>query len=421
MIFKCVRSSKLKYFLAATVFAASLSMAQTASAGGFYIQEQSASGLGAAFAGVSATPRDSSTLFYNIAGMTHLSGTNANLGAHLIFGDSEMRDTGSTFGGPLTGGNNGGNPFDPAVVPNLYITHQTTDNFWIGLGITAPFGLELEYNDDFFARYDSLENELMTIDIQPSMAYRFNDWLSVGAGINYQFVNAKLTSVVSDGAEGISELEGDDASFGYTASVLLEPWEHTRLGVNYRSTVNHTLDGRISLTGTAGSDFNVAGSARLSTPDIANFAVSHDISEQWTLLGQANWYGWNDFEAITARNAAGGIIENVVQNYQAVWGYAIGAEYTYDDEWTFRAGYQYDNTPTTDEYRTTRIPDGDRQWFTAGTTYNMNNGFSFDLGLAYIDVDEETINISRTSNLAAINAATEGSVAIVSLGLNYKF
>lgn len=416
-----VKFPNFRVLMATTVFAASLGLSGGAQAGGFYIQEQSASGLGAAFAGVSAMPRDASTLFYNTAGMTHLSGTHGNLGAHVLFSEADIKNDGSVYGGPTSGGNDSGNPFDPAVVPNMYLTHQATDNLWLGIGVSAPFGLALEYDDDFFARYDSLKNELTTIDIQPSMAYRVNDWLSIGGAINYQYADAHLTSVVTDGAEGISTLEGTDASFGYTLSVMLEPREDTRIGVNYRSTVNHTLEGRLSLSGTAGSDFDIAGSARLSTPDIANFAISHDLDEQWTLLGQANWYGWNNFDAIIARNAAGGIVENVPQNYQTTWGYAVGAEYKHDEQWTFRAGYQYDNTPTTDEYRTTRIPDGDRQWFTAGTTYSMDERFSFDLGLAYIDVSEEDIGISRNNNLATINANSEGSVGIVSLGVNYKF
>ncbi len=420
---KRVKFSKFsKSLLATTVLVASLGLSHSANAGGFYIQEQSASGLGSAFAGVSATPRDASTLFYNVAGMTHLDGTHINLGAHAIIADAEMTDTGSTLFGAAIGGNDGGNPFDPAFVPNLYITHQVTNDFWLGLGVSAPFGLELEFDQNFFGRYDSIHNALTTVNIQPSMAYRLNDWLSIGAGIDYQYIDATLTNSANDGTEGLSTLEGEDESFSWNAGILIEPWEHTRFGVNYRASVSHNLEGRVIVEGTAASDTNIAATARLVTPDIANFAVSHDLNDQWTLLGQANWYGWNNFNDITVRNAAGGILSTTEQNYQTVWGYAVGAEYKWDDQWTFRAGYQFDNTPTVDEYRTTRIPDGDRQWFTAGTTYKMDNGFSFDLGLAYIDVDQETVNVSRNgATNTNINATSEGSVAIVSLGLNYKF
>ena len=413
-----IKLSGLKTLLATTVLVASLGLADNARAGGFYIQEQSVSGLGSAFAGVSATPRDASTLFYNIAGMTHLEGTHATLGASILSPDANMTDTGSTLFGPAIGGSNGGNPFDPAIVPHAYFTRQITDDFWIGLGVSAPFGLKLEYN---FGRYDSIHNELTTIDVQPSMAYRVNDWISVGAGVNYQYIDAKLTKAVNDGTQGISTLEGEDQSFAYTASVLIEPWENTRFGVNYRASVSHDLQGRAHVRGTAGSDFDIAASARLVTPDIANFSVSHDLDDQWTLLGQANWYGWNNFNDITVRNAADSVISTDDQNYQAVWGYAIGAEYKWDDQWTFRGGFQFDNTPTTDEYRTTRIPDGDRKWFTAGGTYKMDDKWSFDLGLAYIDVSKESINRTHNSGTAVVNANSDGSVAIVALGLNYKF
>lgn len=210
MIFNSSRRHKgLKRALRASTVAALIGLSGTAAqAGGFYIQEQSASGLGSAFAGVTAIPRDASTLFYNGAGMTELSGTHVNAGAHILFADASMKDKGSTLFGPAIGGDNGGNPFDPALVPNAYITHQLTDKVWLGLGVSAPFGLKLEYDNNFFGRYDSLKNELTIIDVQPTMAYKVNDWLSAAVAINYQYADAKLTSAVSDGTEGRGILEG---------------------------------------------------------------------------------------------------------------------------------------------------------------------------------------------------------------------
>ena len=94
-----------------------------------------------------------------------------------------------------------------------------------------------------------------------------------------------------------------------------------------------------------------------------------------------------------------------------------------NDKWTLRAGYQFDETPTTDEYRTSRTPDGDRHWFAAGATYDINDKFSLDMAATYIDVGEESINVTRnvTGALADVRGDTDGSVAIVALGLNYKF
>lgn len=203
--------------------------------------------------------------------------------------------------------------------------------------------------------------------------------------------------------------------------MLLKPTKQTRVGVNYRSDVNHTLSGRFKVTGTAGSNFDIAGTAKLSTPDILNLAIAQDLTDKWTVMAQANWYGWSNFDAITVRNAAGGIASNTIQDYQDTWGFALGAEYKYSDMWTFRGGFQHDQTPTTDQYRTTRIPDGDRNWYALGATYHKDQKWSFDVGLAYVDVSKESINLSRNSGTASVKAESSGNVTIASFGVNYKF
>jgi long-chain fatty acid transport protein len=138
-------------------------------------------------------------------------------------------------------------------------------------------------------------------------------------------------------------------------------------------------------------------------------------------LGSATWFGWSSFDEIRVVSDANTTITNTEQDYQDTIAIAIGAEYEHNDKWTFRAGYQFDETPTTDEFRTSRTPDGDRNWFTAGATYNINERMSFDVGAAYIDVGDETINLSRNAGLSNIQADTDGYVGILSAGINYKF
>ena len=405
-----------------------MSMPATANAAGFYIQEQSVSGLGSAFSGSTTNLDDPSTIYFNPAGMTKLSGTQAQLGVHLLVPSSELTDTGSTVPVGAIGGD-GGNPYSPSPVPNGYLSHEVGHGFWAGIGISAPFGLANEYDEDYFARFDSIETELTVIDIQPTIAYKVNDQLSIAAGLNFQHSDAKLTSAfyAGVGAEGTSELAGDDWGYGYTLGLLYQPMESTTVGFNYRSTVHHTLDGEVTVEGTGlgpGVDNVTDATAKLATPDVATLGVSHDLDEQWTIMAQATWFGWNNFQDITARNKATGAVIGVpiVQNYQTTWAFALGAEYMYSDEWTFRGGVQLDETPTTDLYRTTRTPDGDRTWLSLGATYDMNESLSLDMAATYIFISDEDINVSRNPlSPSTISADTEGNVGILALGATYKF
>ncbi len=414
-----------KLLLSTATAALVLAAAGSANAAGFYIQEQSVSGQGASFAGSAAQPRDASVVFYNPAGMTYLKGGNAHLGVSLLVPDGELENTGTTLpAGSAASTGDGGNPYDPTPVPSGYITQQITNNLWLGFGISAPFGLANEYDDGYFARYDSTETELTTIDFTPSAAYKINDWLSIGGSVIIQSVDAELKNNLFVTTEGTQTLDGDDVSVGWKAGVLAEPWQGTRLGLDYRSRINHTLEGRLVIEGTGGGDANIAGRADLDLPDIATFSVAHDLNERLTLLGSATWFGWNSFDEIQVKNIIGGNVgAPVIQDYQNTMAYSVGFDYMLNEAWTLRAGYQFDETPTTDERRTTRTPDGNRHWFSAGGTYSLNDQWSFDFSGTYIDIEEESINVTRNIalNPSQVQADTDGHVFILGAGVNYKF
>jgi long-chain fatty acid transport protein len=413
-----------------------------AQAAGFYIQEQSVSGLGSAFSGSVTNLHDPSTVYFNPAGMTRLQGSQIQAGTHILVPNAEIENNGSTtVGGGAISGGDGGNPYSPTPVPNAHISHQINDRFWAGISMSAPFGLANKYDGDWFGRYDSIKTELTTIDIQPTVAFKVSDRFSVGGGINVQFADAELTSAASTNGvlEGESKLVGDDWSYGFTLGAQYHLGDTTTLGASYRSAISHTLQGRASVIGAATADFNVEGKADLDLPDIATFGASHQMNDRVTLQGQATWFGWNNFEDITTiteedfsilggaiTRDAGDVISRLTQNYQTTWAFAAGAEYEYSDSLTLRGGMQFDATPTTDEYRTSRTPDGDRTWLSAGATYDINETLVLDMAATYIWIDDGTIDINRNNSFSAatqtdVIANTDGSVGIFALGLTYKF
>lgn len=414
-----------------------LTFGQTAEAAGFYIQEQSVSGLGAAFAGQVSTPRDASILYFNPAGIARLDGAQINVGVNFIYPDVDLKDTGTALNAPFTtfvggggiGTDDGGNPGSVTPVPNLYMVAPVTDDhkLWAGIGVAAPFGLGSEYNDDYFAKFDSTESDLQTIDILPSLSYAPNDKWSIGGTLIVEYAKAELknTAAVPAGGANVVErdnyLKGKDWSVGWDVGVMFEPWEGTTFGANYRSNVDHELDGRIFLEGV----LNVEGTADLEVPDIATFGVTHQFNERWTGLLQASWYGWSSFDTIQpVRSDTGANLAETVQDYQDTYAIAIGGEYMLNDDWVLRAGYQFDETPTTDEYRTTRTPDGDRHWLSVGATYDISDRFSLDMAGTYIFVEGEPINVQRGAGANVVNVQADvedASVIIGAVALNYKF
>lgn len=423
----------------------------SAHAASFYIQEQSVSGLGTAFAGAAASTPDASTIFYNPAGMTDLGQTQYSVGTHFIIPRAEYKNTGSTVSSlPGTGGattvlqgTTGDNPFGPEVVPNAYLAFPLSDgkSWWGGFGISAPFGLTNKYDDDFFGRYDSTENSLRVIDFAPSIAWAPNDFISIGGGIDVQYVDAKLGAAVpspitsggpTPATDGETDLSGQDITAGFNAGMILKPTEKTRIGAHYRQGVSHTLDGRLvtrvpsDVPTLGGTHAITSGSAELDLPNIVNFGVAQQVNDKLTILGSANWYEWSNFNDIPV-GLAGGASSQSFQNYEDTWGFALGARYKMDEKLLLKAGIQYDPTPSVDNFRSTRVPDGDRLWIAAGATYDLDKNWSLDFAAAYVNVSKESINLSGTVPISTasttynIRGEVEGDVGIFSAALKYKF
>ncbi len=431
--------------LSAVCLAALPTSAQAAS---FYLQEQSVSGLGTAFAGAAADTPDASTVFYNPAGMVNLKRPEVQLGASLLLPNADFDDTGSTYTAPaLLGGatsavtgDDSGNPFDSELIPHVYGVLPINDRFAIGMGISAPFGLADKYDSDFTGRYNSTDSELKTIDFQPSAAMKVNHWLNVGAGVNIQYVYANLKNKIpaptaggaspDPDADGSLKLAGDDWTVGYNVGLQLMPTATTKVGLTYKTAINHRLEGDVDLLNPtsvflgadSGTSVSVPGSAKLSTPDIASFAVSQQIDEKWTVLGSVNWYGWSNFDNIAVTTSGLGNSQTE-QGYENTWGFAAGARYRLNDKWLLKGGVQYDQTPTVNGDRSTRIPDGNRIWLATGATYSVTPTIDLDFAAAYVNVSEKKVEVTdvQDSGTVVTRGDTDGGVGIFAAAIKYKF
>lgn len=407
-----------------------LGFAPGAQAAGFYIQESSISGFGSAFSGSTTHALDASTVFFNPAGMTQLDRAQMTAGISLLAPKSTLTDTGSTFdaNGPgvggvgAVGGDDGGNPYSPTPVPNFSVAYPLGDRVWAGFSVNAPFGLANDYGDTWFGRYDSTKTELTTINIAPALAVKLSDQVAIGAGVDAQYAHAELKSAASNFASfGESTLKGQDWSYGMNAGVQITPVPGTVIGAHYRTAMHHTLDGHVSLQGLNAGNFVAAAKADLNLPDIATAGIAQDVNDRLKLMGQVTWYGWSQFDTIAPVRDDGVAVTETRQNYENTVGFSAGAEYKASESWMLRAGFQYDPTPTVDEFRTSRTPDGDRIWVTGGASYAWSDRVTLDMAAGYIDISDETINVTRNSGFATVRANTEGHVGIAALGLTWKF
>ena len=424
---------------------------------GFQVQEQSVKGLGNAFAGGAAIAEDGSTVLSNPAGLTRLS-PQAEFGLHIIAPQSEFKDQNSSNGiGGLPIGKSNEDGGKIAAVPNFFYARPLTDRLSFGLGTSSLYGLATEYDRNWIGRYHAVESELITINLNPGLAYKVNDQLSLGFGVSAQYADATLSNALDFGTlgflagapgatpstpqlDGFTELSGDDWGFGFNLGLLYQATPNTRIGLAYRSEVDHTLEGKNELiipdfaVPLAGPSRSRTGKADLTTPATASFSAYHQLDEHWAIMGDITWTGWSSFDELRVQFSNDPVDPDPSdsvqpENWDDVFRYSLGVNYRYNPQWIVRAGIAYDESPVSDEFRTPRIPDNDRLWLSLGGSYRISENFSLDFAYVHIFVEDTPINDTEltTGGLAGapIGNTLEGeydaSVDLLAVQLQWNF
>lgn len=418
----------------------------------FQLIEQNVSGLGNAFAGGAAIAEDASTIFYNPAGLTRIS-TQASFSAHVIMPSAKYRNQSASriIPFPLTG-ENGGDAGVTGYVPNLYIAYRLNEKTGIGLGVNVPFGLATDYPENWVGRYHALKSDVKTVNINPAVAYKITDKLSLGVGLNVQKVEAELSNAIdqklilaiagapvaiwSTAPDGFAKLEGNSWAYGYNAGLLYEFTKDIRLGISYRSKIDHDLDGYIEFSKihpllVSNPRFQKrAVKADITLPRIISASFYAKLNPKVALMADVSQTGWNAFKELRIKDDLGNTVSLTKENWENTMRYSIGLSYYATDKLTYRLGVAYDETPVPSaEYRTPRIPDGDRRWVSAGLGYKFAKNLSIDLGAAYlfvntpeIDKRANPLDPTNENNLRGnLKGSYDADVKILSAQLNWNF
>lgn len=388
-----------------------------ANAGGFAIREQSAFGLGSAYAGVAAGGSLSS-MFWNPATMTQVPGLQSESVLTGILPSSTNTPSATT---PFAAFGGTGNTGQDALVPGSYYAWQFRPDMWLGLSVNSPFGLSVNFPISWAgAQYAAGSTYLKTYNATPSFAYRINDMISVGVGVQVQYAKADLSHCVTAPCPvgPLAELSGHDWGYGFTAGVTVTPTPTTTLGLGYRSGINQKIDGTISISGIGSG----AASTTINLPDTVSLGLRQQLTSQWTGLATVEWSNWSRIGTSTV--AAGPFSTTIPFQYKDGWFFSVGAEYMWNAQMKLRGGLGYEKSPITDDVRIPLVPDNDRFWVALGGTYQWSPKLSFDLAYSHLFVKDTPINVTA-GNPSFTGVPYTGSVDshidIISVAMKYRW
>ncbi|MDK1261432.1 long-chain fatty acid transporter FadL [Cronobacter sakazakii] len=427
---------------------------------GFQLNEFSASGLGRAYSGEGAIADDAGNVSRNPALITMFDRPTFSGGA--IFVDPDVNVSGRS---PTGRSLNADNIAPTAWVPNLHFVAPINEQFGWGASVTSNYGLATEYSNSYAAGSVGGKTDLETLNLNLSGAYRLDNHWSFGLGFDAVYARAKieryagdLPQIIAGGLPGlvqsgkidpqtaaqlgaaagginsdtqIAHLKGDEWGFGWNAGILYELDKNNRYSLTYRSEVKIDFDGdyKSSLPaalnpvnaalglglpyGTGGR--TTGGSLTLNLPEMWEVSGYNRIAPQWAIHYSLTYTSWSQFQELKATNSNGDTLFKKEEKYKDAYRIALGTTYYMDDNWTFRTGIAFDDSPVPEQQRSISIPDQDRLWLSAGTTYAFNEDASVDAGVSYMHGQ----HVEFTEGPYTFKS--EGKAWLYGVNFNYRF
>lgn len=402
-----------------------------AQAEGFAIMENSARGMGLA-GGLIARGGDPSTLAYNPAAMTLLDGTQmqANLAVSQFYWGVDTRDK---------DGNHTGN-FHSAhqtwPIPSFYVTHQINDDIWFGLASFTRFGLGVKYPHNWRGGANLHSVQLITNSINPSLAYKINDHLSIAAGVEIMSASMQMRKNLDVQSPGLGDvnINGHGVSFGGNVALHAKLNDQWSLGLTYRAPMSLKVNGKTRYDNQIGKMFspdspyyrlqNSRLRGTLHLPDSIGFGVSYKPLENLSFEADAVYTLWSRFRDFNMyMKSPVNSWQNTDRHWRNSWTLGISAEYKPLDWMALRLGFMYETSPMNLGNADYMVPSNGRNYYTAGIGFFYEN---WTLDLAYMYIHNHVLDYTHAESQNSGNGVVAGRTTHphahnFGIGISYKF
>jgi long-chain fatty acid transport protein len=370
---------------------------QQAWAGGINLYEIGTDNVGLANAGAAARAQGPSTIAYNPAGMSYLSGTQITGGLQVLYGDVSFdRDSGTN-----TAGSGSGNALDPTPGGSFFVTHELDDHWSVGFGTYGDFGLSLNYDNDWSGRYFVQNPSLVGLSMVPSVSYRFNEQWSVGVGVKAMYSELKVQTAIDRSPFGFTDrTDGQfkyrDGTWGYGANVgvIYAPQPGTRIGLTYTSQVDLDFEDRLDVKGDGRlleRVNNTQTDIDVKVPQTVTLSLFQQMDPKLALLASVNWQDWSEFGEIGVQvdtTVFGAQSTTVDAHFKDTWHLSLGAQYQATEQWLWNVGVAYDSSAVSDSNRNVILPMNEAWRLGTGATYAVDKDTDVNVSWALIWLDD---------------------------------
>ncbi|HEV2614431.1 MAG TPA: outer membrane protein transport protein [Gammaproteobacteria bacterium] len=414
-------------------------------ASGFQLFEANGAGIGDFNAGAAANANDASVAFFNPAALVTMKAPQIQLSAVGVWTDISFSGTDrlttalpvppfsstGTFAGTAQGG-------AYSTIPSLEAAGPINDELSWGFSVAVPFGLDTNYDTNSFVRYAATQTSVQDIDISPSLGFKVTSKFSLGLGLDADRLHAVFNSAAGVPAlgpffgTGLDSLSGNDATgwgYGWHAGAMYQFTPDTRVGLAYRSKVSYTVTGTSDFVGPLSGGAMISNNnltVDTTLPATSILSVDHQFNCEWGGEATVMYTQWSVFNNLVLQNVqlpTGTTNVGIPQNFRNTWRGALGATFKPFDQWLFRAGVGYDETPTVDNARNARLPDGNRFATSLGVHYQPIKALGVDVGWTHLFIQNGNVSVTQragTSSTTVIGTA-KSYADLVGVQLTWSF
>lgn len=405
----------MKNILRSCTFAVAVLSAGSASAGGLWLNEYGDFSGGRVAAGAAAGVDEAMTIAYNPASISRLEGDQLFVSAGAIVGDMNFD---VNYTSPRIGNQDGGNAGEVAPAASMAYVHDFDSDKWsAGIALGGISGAGMDYQDDWVGRYQATKVSLLVMAISPTVAYRVNDKLSLGASVQAVYgdldLDFALPRIDPNKPDGKGSIDGDDIQPAFTLGAMYELSDATRFGFFYQSEVNLKFDGdlkaRFTDLGPMENPVTLAGSVSTDTEldlaQYARFSVHQTMDERWSVEFTVGWDDWSALSnvLVSTQDGAAGIPTRWEDTYHVAW----GAEYKLNEYWDLTGGVAYDSNPVDSEDRNAQLPVDRQIRYAFGARYKLRDSLTVGGYVNYMDLGKARITAERFGGEFDYNNATQ--------------
>ena len=402
-------------------------------AAGFATDSHSASALATSYAGSVSGANDISDSFFNPATISVVKQNQALASLTYInfkVDDDNTRSTYDSDSSNVSGVRSNKQTVN-AFVPAGYIASRINDKTTLGLSITSPFGLSTNYNPNWAGRYYAIDSKISSVNFNPMLSYELDKKLSLGFGLQAQYLQATLTNAVDIGglylsspgsSDGFAKVKGDDWGYGFNAGLKYKFTDNLSFGLGYRSAIKHKIKGDVKLESAAVGNQASAFNSKITTPENLTVGFSYKLNDKLTLLHDTSWTRWSRVKTLDI-NAQNSDLSNSSEiNFKNSFRYSFGAHFQQNDKLKLKIGAAYEQGSVSNEFRNPRIPISDKIWTSIGFGYKIKDNLTVDATYLHEFYKNAKIDLhSSGKNTTNITANYKNKIDVIAVSLKIDF